>query len=263
MTLPASVRRSTPSSPWAPCPALAGPGRHSTAQGLGRLILLGADRRRDRRLGLPECRPRPSPLGRPAGCRRRPPGLAGQCPPAGAVAAAGAGLDPTAHRPRHPDRSGTASAEPALVSDDTAPPPVSHAGAVDARPHQRRAIGATRPVYDALMAGGEPGDLAASFDPPMARRTAQRHLAAHSANGQRPPGPGGPGGPGRSLTMRQRWCGDTPTPTSAGPAIARPASWPRHWRLPTASDRQSAPPPAVVGALPTPLPSVWSECLRK
>jgi hypothetical protein len=37
--------------------------------------------------------------------------------------------------------------------------------------------------------------FAASFDPPMARRTAQRHLAAHSANGQRPPGPGGPGGP--------------------------------------------------------------------
>ncbi|HYN17224.1 MAG TPA: hypothetical protein VEY96_03945 [Actinomycetes bacterium] len=36
--------------------------------------------------------------------------------------------------------------------------------------------------------------FAASFDPPMARRTAQRHLAAHSANGQRP-GPDGPGGP--------------------------------------------------------------------
>jgi hypothetical protein len=91
-----------------------------------------------------------------------------------------------------------ASAASALVSDDPAPLPVSHAGAVDARPQQRRAIGATRPVYDALMAGGEPVTwqrFAAAFDPPMARRTAQRHLAAHSANGQRPPGPGGPGGP--------------------------------------------------------------------
>ena len=91
-----------------------------------------------------------------------------------------------------------ASAAPARVSDDTAPPPVPHADAVDARPQRRRAIGATRPVYDALMAGGEPVTwqrFAASFDPPMARRTAQRHLAAHSANGQRPPGPGGPGGP--------------------------------------------------------------------
>ena len=36
-----------------------------------------------------------------AGCRRRPPGPVGQCPPAGPVAAAGAGLDPTAHRQRH------------------------------------------------------------------------------------------------------------------------------------------------------------------
>ncbi len=67
-----------------------------------------------------------------------------------------------------------------------------------ARPQPRRAIGATRPVYDALMARGEPVTwqrFAASFDPPMARRTAQRHLAAHSANGKRPSGPGGPGGP--------------------------------------------------------------------
>jgi hypothetical protein len=49
------------------------------------------------------------------------------------------------------------------------------------------------------MAGGERVTwqrFAAAFDPPMARRTAQRHLAAHSANGQqRPPGPDGPGGP--------------------------------------------------------------------
>lgn len=50
----------------------------------------------------------------------------------------------------------TASAAPAPVSDDTAPPPPAPAGAVAARPQQRRAIGATRPVYDALMAGGEP-----------------------------------------------------------------------------------------------------------
>jgi hypothetical protein len=92
----------------------------------------------------------------------------------------------------------TGSAAPALVSDDTAPPPTAPAGAVAARPQHRRAIGATRPVYDALMVGGEPltwQRFAAAFDPPMARRTAQRHLAAHSANGQRPPGPGGPGGP--------------------------------------------------------------------
>jgi hypothetical protein len=92
----------------------------------------------------------------------------------------------------------TASAALAPVSDDTAPPPTAPAGAVAARPQQRRAIGATRPVYDALMATGERVTwqrFAASFDPPMARRTAQRHLAAHSANGQRPPGPDGPGGP--------------------------------------------------------------------
>jgi hypothetical protein len=92
----------------------------------------------------------------------------------------------------------TASAAPALVSDDTALPPVPHAGAVDARPQRRRVMGATRPAYDALLATGEPVTwqrFAASFDPPMARRTAQRHLAAHSANGQRLPGPDGPGGP--------------------------------------------------------------------
>jgi hypothetical protein len=91
-----------------------------------------------------------------------------------------------------------ATAAPARVPDDTAPPPASPAGAVEARPQRRRAIGATRPVYDALMTGGEPVTwqrFAASFDPPMARRTAQRHLAAHSANGQRPPGPDGPDGP--------------------------------------------------------------------
>jgi hypothetical protein len=92
----------------------------------------------------------------------------------------------------------TASAAPALVSDDAAPPLAAQARAVDAQPQQRRSIGATRPVYDALLVTGEPVTwqrFAAAFDPPMARRTAQRHLAAHSANGQRPPGPGGPGGP--------------------------------------------------------------------
>jgi hypothetical protein len=74
----------------------------------------------------------------------------------------------------------TASAAPALVSDDTAPPPTAPAGAVAARPQRRRAIGATRPVYDALLVTGEPVTwqrFAAAFDPPMARRTAQRHLA--------------------------------------------------------------------------------------
>jgi hypothetical protein len=60
----------------------------------------------------------------------------------------------------------------------------------------RRAIGATRPVYERLVATGQPvtwRQFAAAFEPPMPRRTAQRHLAHHQAsvnepgaNGQRP-----------------------------------------------------------------------------
>jgi hypothetical protein len=60
----------------------------------------------------------------------------------------------------------------------------------------RRSLGATRPVYQRLAASGQPvtwRQFAQAFDPPMPRRTAQRHLAAHqasvsepSANGQRP-----------------------------------------------------------------------------
>src|SRR6266540_258488 len=58
----------------------------------------------------------------------------------------------------------------------------------------RRAIGATRPVFERLAAAGQPvswRQFAAAFDPPMPRRTAQRHLAHHqaaapSANGQQP-----------------------------------------------------------------------------
>src|SRR6266511_1789985 len=58
----------------------------------------------------------------------------------------------------------------------------------------RRAIGANRPVFERLAAAGQPvswRQFAAAFDPPMPRRTAQRHLAHHqaaapSANGQQP-----------------------------------------------------------------------------
>src|SRR6266540_1198533 len=53
---------------------------------------------------------------------------------------------------------------------------------------------ATRPVFERLAAAGQPvswRQFAAAFDPPMPRRTAQRHLAHHqaaapSANGQQP-----------------------------------------------------------------------------
>jgi hypothetical protein len=58
----------------------------------------------------------------------------------------------------------------------------------------RRSLDATRPVFERLTASGQPvtwRQFAQAFDPPMPRRTAQRHLAAHqasapSANGQRP-----------------------------------------------------------------------------
>jgi hypothetical protein len=101
---------------------------------------------------------------------------------------------------RPPATSGAIPTEVAVAPTEPVPAPASspslaapEAGAVDGRPQQRRAIGATRSAYDALLAGGEPVTwqrFAAAFDPPMARRTAQRHLAAHSANGQRPPEPG-------------------------------------------------------------------------
>src|SRR6266545_2339956 len=56
------------------------------------------------------------------------------------------------------------------------------------------ATSATRPVFERLAAAGQPvswRQFAAAFDPPMPRRTAQRHLAHHqaaapSANGQQP-----------------------------------------------------------------------------
>ncbi len=71
----------------------------------------------------------------------------------------------------------------------TAPP----ARAISPR-QSRRSIGATQGVYERLAASGQPvtwRQFAAAFDPPMPRRTAQRHLAHHqatapSANGQRP-----------------------------------------------------------------------------
>ena len=58
----------------------------------------------------------------------------------------------------------------------------------------RRSIDATRPIYERLVASGQPvtwRQFAAAFDPPMPRRTAQRHLAVHQAtapgaNGQQP-----------------------------------------------------------------------------
>jgi hypothetical protein len=83
-----------------------------------------------------------------------------------------------------------APAEPAPAAATSGPLAAPSAGAIAARSQPRRPVGASPPVYDALVAGGEPVTwqrFAAAFDPPMARRTAQRHLAAHSANGQRQP----------------------------------------------------------------------------
>jgi hypothetical protein len=87
----------------------------------------------------------------------------------------------------------TASATGALVAPDqptsahtdSAPPRLADG----ARPATRRSLADTRPVYDTLAATGAPVTwqrFAAAFDPPMARRTAQRHVAAHSANGHQP-----------------------------------------------------------------------------
>jgi len=72
-------------------------------------------------------------------------------------------------------------------------PPVVAAAALAGRSRPRRSAADTRPVYEALAARGTPvawQRFAAAFDPPMPRRTALRHLAAHQAtpspNGQRP-----------------------------------------------------------------------------
>jgi len=79
-----------------------------------------------------------------------------------------------------PDRRGSATTGARAIS-----PRQSH-----------RAISATQGVYQRLAAAGQPPtwrQFAEAFDPPMPRRTAQRHLAAHQAsaiatggNGQRP-----------------------------------------------------------------------------
>jgi len=79
-----------------------------------------------------------------------------------------------------------APGEPTILA-----PPAAGTAAGRARP--RRSAADTHPVYQALAARGTPVAwqvFAAAFDPPMARRTALRHLAAHqpgpSANGDRP-----------------------------------------------------------------------------
>jgi hypothetical protein len=93
-------------------------------------------------------------------------------------------------------------ADPEQTDDRASAPPARHATATTGTraisPRQsRRAISATRQTYERLAANGQPVNwrqFAASFDPPMPRRTAQRHLAAHQAtsattpggNGQRP-----------------------------------------------------------------------------
>jgi hypothetical protein len=94
------------------------------------------------------------------------------------------------------------SATGATSTGAASAPPARHASATTATraisPRQsRRAISATRQTYERLAANGQPvtwRQFAAAFDPPMPRRTAQRHLAAHqaatatgnSSNGQRP-----------------------------------------------------------------------------
>lgn len=98
------------------------------------------------------------------------------------ISASGATL---ATDPAPPERRASASATPSAPSARTISPRQS-----------RRSIGATRGVYERLAATGQPvtwRQFAAAFDPPMPRRTAQRHLAHHQAsasepgaNGQRP-----------------------------------------------------------------------------
>jgi hypothetical protein len=58
----------------------------------------------------------------------------------------------------------------------------------------RRSLHATRPVFERLVATGQPvtwRQFAQAFDPPMPRRTAQRHLAAHQASSASAPGANG------------------------------------------------------------------------
>jgi hypothetical protein len=77
--------------------------------------------------------------------------------------------------------------QPTPARNGSAPPAAPARLADGARPAARHSLADTRPVYDALAATGAPVTwqrFAAAFDPPMARRTAQRHLAAHGANGQ-------------------------------------------------------------------------------
>jgi hypothetical protein len=91
--------------------------------------------------------------------------------------------------------TGATVATEAARPDPRATTSASRPAAKAISPRQsRRAIGATRPVYERLTASGQPvtwRQFAQAFDPPMPRRTAQRHLAAHqdsgpSGNGQRP-----------------------------------------------------------------------------
>jgi hypothetical protein len=98
----------------------------------------------------------------------------------------------------------TLHANGATVASDPAPP--EHRATTSATPgasrpparaisprQSRRGLDATRPVFERLSATGHLvtwRQFAAAFDPPMPRRTAQRHLAAHQAsapgaNGQR------------------------------------------------------------------------------
>jgi len=90
----------------------------------------------------------------------------------------------------------TTAATPAPVERRATASAATGARAIGPR-QQRRAIGATRHIYEQLAASGQPvtwRQFATAFDPPMPRRTAQRHLAHHQhatsagpgANGQRP-----------------------------------------------------------------------------
>jgi hypothetical protein len=90
--------------------------------------------------------------------------------------------------PASATRTLVAPEQPTQARTGSAPPGASVRLADGARP-ARRSLADTRGVYDTLAATGAPVSwqrFAAAFDPPMARRTAQRHLAAHSANGHQP-----------------------------------------------------------------------------
>jgi hypothetical protein len=91
--------------------------------------------------------------------------------------------------PASATRTLVAPDRPVPARTDSAPPAAPARLADGARPAARRSLADTRGVYDTLAADGAPVTwqrFAAAFDPPMARRTAQRHLAAHSANGHQP-----------------------------------------------------------------------------